>query len=505
MVMTGVLCLVVCGESLQAQDGTEAPGVRIVPPSEVIPNLSRIRNATLQQVLRRRVSLNAVDTPLNDLLEFLEKESPVNAIKLDRPALEAMSIDVASPVTFQADQVTLGQALHRILQPLALRWNMTDSGILVTTWDADSKRTTRVTPVGRLVDAMESDSLPTARAEPGLVESDIEHPLVQAIHRATGGLWNAVAGDGGAVSLKGKTLVVRGTARDHEEVEVLLSGIQLWREGRLKYGSAVLHPQWSPTEDDARIATALKEKRDEVAFDGTPLKDALQYLSDTSGIRIILDAASLEAAEIDSTAAVRQSGRDLTLQAALDMILEPLALTAVIDHGFLVVMTPKDAGVRPPAVIYDIRDLTARFSPDDLIQLIMDDPSIDWEDSIVCPLTGCLIVKHSPAAQQKVAALLQGLREAREDGAEKKRDEGQTDAADLLQMRLYPLRHNRTANQVRDAVVEIVVPKSWAAAGGKGTAHVVEGTMVVRQTREVHKDIAAFVKSLKAAGEGTDW
>lgn len=505
-VATVALCLGLGIAFLHADD-REEPGVRIVPLPEVTPNLTRIRNTTLQQVLRRRVSTNAVETPLNELMEFLKEKSSVTAITLDRAALESEAISLSKPVTFQADEVTLGQALHRILEPLALTWRVTDSGILITTKSDESKRTVRVTGVGRLVDAIERDPSHVVRAEPGLAGNNGEPPLVHAIHRATTGPWNVVDGAGGSVALSGKTLIVRGTERDHEEVEVLLGGIQLWREGRLKHGSAVLHPQWSPTEDDDRIVAALKQKRDELTFDGTPLKDAIQFLSDTSGVRIILDTASFEGENIDPTAPVQQSGRDLTLQAALDMILEPFALTAIIDHGFLVVMTKTEADTRHRTIIYDVRDLMARIATDDLIPLIKEDSIFAWGDtagegSIVSPLSGCLIVRHSDEAHRSVVSFLQGIRETPDDGEGKKKPEADTDEPDRLETRFYPILREGAASQVQTAIVELVTPESWSAAGGRGVAHVVEGTLVVRQSRKVHKEIAAFLKALKSAEEG---
>lgn len=505
-VMTGLLCLGLGVGLLQAEDGAEEPGVRIVPPPEVVPNHTKIRNATLQQVLRRRVSVNAIETPLNDLLEFLRNKSGVNAINLDRPALEAESIDVAAPVTLQADEVTLGQALHRILEPINLKWVVKDSGFLITTGEGASKLTTRVTPVGRIVDAVEADPQQRAKSEAGLGGDDGEHPLVHAIHRAAGGPWAAIDGAGGSVLLNGKTLTVRGTARDHEEVDVLLSAIQLWRDGRLKHGSAVLHSQWSPAEDDARIAAALAQKKEEIVFDGTPLKDAIQFLNDTSGIRILLDEHSLNAESIDASVAVRQSGRDMTLQAALDMILEPLSLTAVIDHGFLMVMTTAKAEQRRRTVIYDVRDLVPRIPTAVLTQLIQGDSTIAWgetagEGSVVSPLRGCLIVRHADSVHRKVAQLLEGLRAAHEPGDDKQSAEPDPEAPEQIETRFYPILREGAASQIQAAIIDLVAPESWNAAGGKGVVHVVEETLVVRQTRKVHREIGAFLKALKSAEE----
>lgn len=106
----------------------------------------------------------------------------------------------------------------------------------------------------------------------------------------------------------------------------------------------------------ARIVAAL-ESPTQVDFVDTPLTDAIQYLKDLHKIEIQLDAKALEASGVALDKPVTRNVAGVSLRAALDLILQELALVWTIRDDVLLITTPKALPSRLTTKVYDLSNL----------------------------------------------------------------------------------------------------------------------------------------------------
>lgn len=511
-----VMCGAVGAGFARGEDAVDVPGVRVVPLKDAaaLGRPDRSGQAALRQALVRRVDFEFVDVPLSEAMEFLRQESGAKSIVVDVAGLEADGIDPKLKVTFQASRVTLGQALHRILSPFELDWIARDESLIVTTKNIAADRfTTRVLPQGRLSDAVNADVrrrlLPPEQAFGQEVPA--RNPLVTTIESAVPGPWQNVEGSGGVFELSGGILTVRGTVRQHDEMAGLLAAIQMSAEGKLNHGAAEIHPTWSPAEDQAKLDAALTKRGLDFQFDETPLKEAMQFLSDKAGVRILVDEKSLKAEGVDSNSPVNRQASGVTLKSGLESVLQPMSLKAVSDHGFLIVVTDSTAATMLRTVVYDVRDLDSEFTPEALLKLLRESTGGLWVERdgeggvATIPLRGCVVVRQSERTQHEVAQLLEELREAKAaDEKELAAEDPQRAKPDpaAMETRFYPILRKGTAAQISAALADFVSPTSWKGQGGTGVAQVVDETLVIRQSLSVHQEIKEFLQRLRTAENG---
>jgi hypothetical protein len=127
-----------------------------------------------------------------------------------------------------------------------------------------------------------------------------------------------------------------------DEPPVLWPPAEVWQaltERRKKWASVDLRKD-RPAEE--RIRSAL-DQTTEFEFVETPLKDAMSFLSDLHNITIILDDAALEGENIDKDVAVNRILSGISLRSALKIILEPLALTYIIEDEVMKITTVTEA------------------------------------------------------------------------------------------------------------------------------------------------------------------
>lgn len=124
--------------------------------------------------------------------------------------------------------------------------------------------------------------------------------------------------------------------------------------------AAAVAPAFAQTDPEA----ALNRRIPEVAFDATPLGDALDTLRDTAGINLRVDWKALENAGVDRAAPVTFRLRNVTVRKALDMLLREAGagtkLAYEIDDGLVEVTTQEVADARLVTMTYDVRDLLFR-------------------------------------------------------------------------------------------------------------------------------------------------
>ncbi len=107
---------------------------------------------------------------------------------------------------------------------------------------------------------------------------------------------------------------------------------------------------------------AIREKLTEqvdVAFDGRPLSQAMQTLSEMTGIPIYLDQLGLSAEGIasDQRVSLNLNGQSVSLKSALNLMLESLNLTYVIKDEVLKITSRETSNRERRTYTYNVRDL----------------------------------------------------------------------------------------------------------------------------------------------------
>ncbi len=130
----------------------------------------------------------------------------------------------------------------------------------------------------------------------------------------------------------------------------------VWRrltEERKKWASVDLH-NYSKVEE--RIVRALDDET-EFEFVDLPLTDVVEYLKQQHNIQIILDDQALLDEGIQPDEPINMSLSGISLRSALKIILEPLALTYVIQDEVMRITTETRAEEMMSTRVYPVADL----------------------------------------------------------------------------------------------------------------------------------------------------
>ena len=101
-------------------------------------------------------------------------------------------------------------------------------------------------------------------------------------------------------------------------------------------------------------------------FAGTPLEEVIATLRDEYEIEVLIDRPALEDLGIDETQPVNVNLHNITLQAALKLMLKELELTYVAANEVLLITTQEEADTRLSVRVYPVRDLLdPNYAPTD--------------------------------------------------------------------------------------------------------------------------------------------
>lgn len=173
----------------------------------------------------------------------------------------------------------------------------------------------------------------------------------------------------------------------------------------------------------AKVEAAL-EKRVTTDFHETPLNDVLEFLRDYTGVNVVVYAGSLMDAGIDLDLPISLGVKDVSLRSALELLLEPLRLVAVVRDEVLLITDRCSAVQMLELVVYPVGDLVVvkgakeyTIHGDHLADLIRATLAPEtWEDGggsgriAFEPLTLSLVVKQAQAGQREIKTFLQTLR-----------------------------------------------------------------------------------------------
>lgn len=139
--------------------GAEESQAAFLPVAALTPH-QRENFQAGQQALKKLVTVEFKDTPLNAALGELQKMAGVK-IQLDETTLSDSGIALDTQITLSLEGVSLRTALEQITRPLDLGWTFRAPGFVVTTQDNVSSnpefRIVVLYPVGDLVKTPDPD------------------------------------------------------------------------------------------------------------------------------------------------------------------------------------------------------------------------------------------------------------------------------------------------------------------------------------------------------------
>ncbi|MCH8043337.1 MAG: hypothetical protein IID44_06420 [Planctomycetes bacterium] len=310
----------------------------------------------------------------------------------------------------------------------------------------------------------------------------------------------------------------------------------------LSIGAATVSLADDENSAEARIYKALGEKT-KIDFRENPLQEIADYLSDLHKIEIQLDKLVLEEAGLGADTLITRHLHNLSLRATLRLMLRDLDLTFVVDEEVLLITTPDEASSRLTTKLYPVADLVDKtpetpYSSDDadfdpLIDVIKRFAApADWSEQLGglsgFAKSGVLVVAETPDRQEQVGlmlAALRRLRAARNDLKTRRGPKAEHDKEEIV--RVYRVSNvkglmpvvkdtvakgnaevvhwfppdysaaKRSAKELSDLIKKAVAPKSWTEQ------HVIRtfpGTLVIRQSRQVHREIHRLLKGMDLLG-----
>lgn len=143
------------GSMVLAQQGGQGGenGAKVVEAARPEHSKKKVdaRLAKIEAALNQPVKLELIDTPLNDVMQFLS-DLTKTPIRIDGRSLEDYGISTDEPITLSAADISLAEGLDIVLRPIDLTWTVDRGAIVVTTPEGlDGMRTTETYDVSRLL------------------------------------------------------------------------------------------------------------------------------------------------------------------------------------------------------------------------------------------------------------------------------------------------------------------------------------------------------------------
>ena len=208
-----------------------------------------------------------------------------------------------------------------------------------------------------------------------------------------------------------------GTASGEEATSRQAQGPEA---GKAEAAPAAQVMSWERPEN-IKVEKELDETRVTVAFNETPVLEALDRLHALGKVNIVVDRPRFEEAK---TVTLRLA--DVRLGMALTLITEQIGMKFAVRDGVAFISDEANLTEPPVRAVYDVRDLLKQRAggeektPEELIQDLTDTikqtlaPGT-WDEEhgyAARPIDGTIVIAHAPMTHRQVRAYLAGLRRA---------------------------------------------------------------------------------------------
>lgn len=493
-------------------------------PLDLAADLLQIRSRNqelLDQVQSKRVSAEFRNTPLNHAIAHLSEASGIPML-LDTVALEEVGISVDEQCSAVVKNARVSSALERILNRLDLDWTIENESLQITSNEViEENLHAKVFAAGDIVEWFKKNSrsdgrrdrfgfsestvIDSVRATGFGAEGEADEILMDLILQHCGGFWEEIDGAGGTVSFEGGLLTVRQSLPVLLQVESFLNRLRFIQKQPPSTDIWAI-PEGGFGWPENRKATEALRKQVSVKFNEIPLHEAIDYLGNELGIQVEIDDAALDEIGLldDELINLTMSG---TSSAVLKQMLSNLQLTWIIHDDMLQVTTFEGADSYLFAVVADTRQLlaTGRLSDDQLVETILNETNGLWEDldgdgGSIETAGGLTFIRQTQAVIAEASVLLRDLKARAAMPSPTNADNAQSEPG-RMETRFYGAQSSEDAVALMTALTSFVFPDTWETNGGQGVMVEVGSKLVIRQTSEVHRAIADFVRELHTAGD----
>ena len=383
----------------------------------------------VSRVLDQRLDVDFDGLPLSEVARVLQKRFDLSVL-VDRKGLNEVAISTETPVTLKLHGASGRSVLKYLLRPHGLDYFVRDEVVHITTPEiGDEHEIVVVYDVADLVDNERARRCPD--------DIDDLRALITATVSPT--TWPDGTGPGPIrpfVAAGIRVLIIPQMSKVHDEIADLLDELRAVRHGdppvqpvkRVGEGDK---PRQSRAERNAAVNEILDAKLN-VDFRAVPRNKAIATIANQAQLPLVIDRACLddEDAAPEMAASVTLGGNGRTVRQALDDILRKSKLGWVIDRDMVLVTTREELGYRLETRVHDVADLPTyrteggQTAPDfdALIATITSTLAPQtWSDAGGCGSImafhqsgiQAVVVLHTAAQHEKIAALLAGLRKAR--------------------------------------------------------------------------------------------
>jgi hypothetical protein len=498
--LAGVLVLRSDSRGEGPSNETKAPAEATAKPAADAgskPSDPPFGRTTVHEALAATADFNFTDTPLSDVASFVAKHFKINVI-LDTKALTDAGVTPETPITARATGIPLRSALHLALSGKDLEAIENDDNLLkITTADvAKSRTSTQIYDVRNFADpVVEFSSGPTTWTRFAEIVTSTVAPSS----------WSSNGGAGSVAFIDGN-MVVSQTDEIHEQIADLLRVLETARQRAAKSSDAEIPVTIeSPDSPESRIERALDSRQDFI-FTDIRLGDVVQMLSKMLGVTVELDTRALTDAGITPDTPFSLKLKQVRAWDGLRELLSTKDLGFVIDHDVLLITTFDVGKAKNVTKFYPVQDLVGTINPatgeidyQTLVDTITGTVTpTSWDSNggggSIEPFQICklLVVSQMQDVHREIKGLLTRLRSER-----KKNPPIVVAPSNEPVVRMYSLRllsDEKESQQIVDMIRKLIEPKSWNDS--KSYIGVVSGSIVVRQTPEVHRHIQNLLNAL---------
>lgn len=225
----------------------------------------------------------------------------------------------------------------------------------------------------------------------------------------------------------------------------------------------------SETEADRAARLKLRNRIPKLDFTNLEFKDVIEFFRTASNANFHVNWAALTAAGVDRSTPVNLSLTDVTVEKALQLVLQDLSTTTrvtfIIEDGVVKVSTRDDLAKTPIVRVYDIRDLIVRVPN-------FAGPVIDLSSSFQNGGGN----NTGGGGSNPFGGGNNGNCGAGEDNM---------------------ITRTELVTQITDTITKTIDKDSWAPAGTIGSIRELGGTLVVTQTAENHSALVSLIESLR--------
>lgn len=501
--------------------------------------------AAMQRILLRKARVDADDLPLPDLLRQLAKEHGFQIV-IDEESLKDEGVVPDQPINLRVADVTLKSALNLILEPLLLKTVIRDEVLTVTTAvKAGDLLETRVYDVRKLlghedftplIEAITACIQPDTWDEVGGAGSIRENNLARAVavrqtqevHEETARLLEELERQVNVPAEAPPPAPAADPIRDAEQAirrKLLANCDAIFRDQPVEQiltRLAETHqlPLWPDRQALADEGVSYDQKVT-VDLHDVRLESVLNHVLRPLNLTWMVEDEVLKVLTVtkasDRLVTRAYPVRDLVAQPPRELVWPPADEPAPVfgvgmgigglrgSSGPATILRQGFGGAVVGGAIGGpcIESPRKRISSEgldftELIEVLTSTVEADSWDEVggagsAREFRNVLVVRQTRALHEEIEALLRNLRLVVQN-AEPAADHPKPQDHDEPTLFVYHFeKYSYSPAELAKLIPEVVAPESWKTAGGKGTIVVQPSSLVVRQTRAVHKEIVKLL------------